>query len=86
MVPKEPRLEFRREERVGEPVDSVGDEVTGVKEEPKELSENGQCTAKDIEYGAPSVVCTMKEPGNVLEPADWVPPIRGNSTSHVLPL
>ena len=63
---EEPGLQFRWEERPGDPVDGIGDEMTGIEEEPKKLRENRQRTAQHVQHCASSVVRPVKKTGYVL--------------------
>src|SRR5580698_8202849 len=79
---EEPRLELRREQRGRDPVDSVGNEVTCIEEESKELREYRQGPAEDIEDGTSGIVCTVKEAGDILQPRDRIPPA-AHCAAHV---
>ena len=65
--PKEPCLQLGWKQCLRDPVDRVGDEGTGVQEEPKELRENCQRTAEHVEYRASGVVCALKEATDALK-------------------
>ena len=80
---KEPCLQLGWKQCLRDPVDRVGDERTGVKEESKELRENRQRTAEHVEYRAPGVVCAVKEATDALQPGDRIPPI-ARDDHHVL--
>lgn len=72
---QEPCLQFRGKNRIRDPVHRVGNEVTRVEEESKELGQDGQHAAEDIENGTAGAVCALKESCNALQPGGGTPPI-----------